>query len=237
LTAFIILVLITIIAISIGINVYVLRRGKASVKDISSVLMNGIQEVSDLATLRQNFHSIVTYEDFRSLFGFQLPGTHKKFILKYSGNIAVGTDLSKASITQYVSGKVKITLPYSRILDVTADMKSIDVYDQRSGIFNPLLLDDQNQSIAANILDVEAEASSGELLARSNENAKNILTSICRSIGIEAEVEFIDEPVLPEPESISHSLSYCQPENSVEAEASFIDEYVLQEQKNSNNHV
>jgi len=207
------LILLTIIAISVGINVYTLRRGKTSAKEISSVLMQGIQEICDLATIRQNFQSIVTYENARSLFGFHLPGTHKKFILKYSGNIVVGTDLLKVNITQFVSGKVKITLPYSRVLDVTADMKSINVYDQHSGIFNPLMFDEQNQAIAANLLEIEAEAHSGELLALSNNNAKNILASLCRSIGIGVEVEFIDEPVLPESKSISNSIPENLPEN------------------------
>ena len=219
-TAFVMLILFTIIAVSVGINVYMLRRGKISEKEITSVLMQGIQEISDLATIRQNFQSIVMYEDARSFFGFHLPGTYKKFILKYSGSIVVGTDLSKASITQFVSGKVRITLPYSQVLDVAADMKNIKVYDQRSGIFNPLLFDEQNRAIAANLLEVEAEARSGKLLAQSNENAKSILASLCRGIGIGVEVEFVDEPVLPESKSISHTL----PENLPDSAFTLIDE-------------
>jgi len=189
---------------------YLLKRKKTLAKEISSVLMQGIQEISDLATISQIFQSIVTYEDSRTLFGFHLPGTLKKFILKYSGNITVGTDLSKTNITQFVSGKVKLILPHSRILNVAADMKSIKVYDQRSGIFNPLYLDEQNRAIAANLLEIETKAKSGELLARSDENAKSILASLCKNIGVEAEVEFIDEPALPESKSISHVLSENQ---------------------------
>jgi len=191
---------------------YLLKRRKTSAKEISSVLMQGIQEVNDLATINQNFQSIVMYEDSRSLLGFYLPGTHKKFILKYSGNIAVGTDLSKVGITQFISGKIKLALPHSRILDVSADMKSIKVYDQCSGIFNPLYLDEQNCAIAGDLLEIETEANSGELLARADKNAKNILTSLCKSIGVEVEVEFIEEPILPDSKSISHVLSENLPE-------------------------
>ena len=219
-TAFVMLILFTIIAISVGINMYMLRRGKISAKEISSVIMQGIQDISELATIRQNFQSVVIYEDARSLFGFHLPGTHKKFILKYSGSIVFGTDLSKANITQFVSGKVRITLPYSRVLGVETDMKNIKVYDQRSGIFNPLLFDEQNNAIAADILKIEEEARSGELLAQSNKNAKSILVSFCRGIGIGAEVEFVDEPVLPESKLISH----IQPENLLENAFALTDE-------------
>ena len=202
-------------------NVYMLKRRKISAKkEITSVLMQGIQEINDLATIRQNFQSIIMYEDSRSLFGFHLLGTRKKFILKYSGNIVVGTDLSKADITQFVSGKVQITLAHSRILDVTADMKSIKIYDQRSGIFNPLSFNEQNHAIAANLLEIEAEANSGELLTRSDENAKNILVSLCKGIGVEVEVEFAGEPVLPESKAISPAPESL-PESPVCAEMKY----------------
>jgi hypothetical protein len=199
--------------------VYLLKsRKKTSAKEISSVLMQGIQKVNDLATIRQSFQSIVMNEDCRSMFGFRLPGTHKKFILKYSGNIVVGTDLSKINIEQFVSGIVKISLPRSRILDVTADMKNVKVYDQRSGIFNTLFFDEQNSAIAANLLEIEAEANSGDLLARSDENAKNILASLCRNIGVEVEVVFIDEPALPESKLFSEVSTETQPEISLVGE-------------------
>ena len=216
-TAFVMLVLFSLIAISVGINVYLLKRKrrKNPAKEISSKLMQEIQEINYLATIRQSFQSIVMYEDSRSLFGFHLPGTHKKFILKYSGNVVVGTDLSRTNIIQFVSGKIKLALPHSRILDITADMKSIEVYDQRSGIFNPLSFDEQNRAIAANLLEFETESSSSERLARSDENARNILESLCRGLGVEVEVEFIDEPVLDELQSASHVLPASVTENSL----------------------
>ena len=220
-TALVMLILFSIIIVSICVNVYLLKsRRKTSAKEISSVLMQGIQEVNDLATIRQSFQSIVTYEDSRLLFGFRLPGTHKKFLLKYSGNIVVGTDLSKVVITQFVSGKVQLKLPHSRVLDTVADIKNIQVYDQHSGIFNPLSFDEQNSAITANLLEIEAEALAGDLLARSDENAKNILTSLCRSIGVEVEVEFIDEPALPE--TFSGVLPEMQPEVSAVSEKPFV---------------
>ncbi|MCL1874799.1 MAG: DUF4230 domain-containing protein [Synergistaceae bacterium] len=218
-TALVMLILFAIITVSICINVYMWsKRKKVSAKEVSSILMQGIQEVSDLATIRQNFQSIVMFEDSRSLFGFHLPGTHKSFILKYSGNIVVGTDLSKVNITQYVSGKVKIALPHSRVLDIAADMKNIKIYDQHSGLFNSLSFDEQNRAIAANLLEIEEEAKSGELLSRSDENAKNILVCLCRSFGVEAEMEFIEGDELPELKSVSHANAETQPEVSLVSE-------------------
>ena len=210
-TATVMLVLFTVIAISVGINVYFLwRRRRATAREISTVLLQGIQEVNDLATVRQSFQSIVMYEDSRSLLGLPLPGTHKKFILKYSGNIIVGTDLSKIDITQFISGRVRITLPNSRILSVTADMNSIKVYDQHSGIFNPLSFNEQNHAISANLLEIEEEARSGDLLTRSNENAKSLISSICKNIGVGVEVEFVDEISLPESKPVSIVLPEAQ---------------------------
>ena len=215
-TTLVMSILFTIITVSICMNFYMYRksRRKASAKEVSSVLMQGIQEVNDLAAVRQSFQSIVMYEDSRSLFGFQLPGTHKKFMLMYSGDIVAGADLSKVNITQFVSGRIKLVLPHSKIIDITMDMKNIKVYDQRSGFFNSLSFDEQNRAIAEDLFRIEEEARSSELLMRSDNNAGKILVTLCRSIGIEAEVEFIEEVAIPEPESVSpisaEDLSYSE---------------------------
>ena len=217
-TALVMLIMFLIIVLSVYINMRLLKsRRKARAKEISSVLLQGIQRVNDLATIRQNFQSIVTYEDSISILGFNLPGTHKKFILQYSGNIVVGTDLSMINIKHFVSGKVKIALPHSRILDVNADMKNIKVYDQRSGIFNRLTFDEQNSAIVANLIEIEAEARSGDILARSDDNAKNILTTLCEGIGVGVDVEFIDEPHAKS-DSDSPVSSEAAPEISVVSE-------------------
>lgn len=193
-TGLVILLMFAALAVSVAINFFLMRRKfKTSENRTCSVLLQGIRNVSELMTIRQNFQSIVVYEDSKKLLGMNLPGTLKKFILKYTGNIAVGTDLSGVEITQYVSGNVTVAIPRSRVLDINIDMNSIKVYDQRAGIFTRLDLDDQNRAIADNLSEVAADADSDELRRLADGNAKNVLESISLGMGIITQVEFKDE--------------------------------------------
>lgn len=188
------LVMLTALLISVGVNLYLMKRGKkTSHERASSVLLQGIQHVSELATIKQSFQSIVMYEDRRTLLGMSLPGTVKKFILKYSGNVIVGTDLSRAEVQQFASGRVTIAVPKSKIIEVHADMESVKVYDQREGIFASLEFDEQNRAIAENLKEIRQEADAGSLKKTSDANAKSLLEGLSRSMGIfGVKVEFFD---------------------------------------------
>jgi hypothetical protein len=155
--------------------------------------MHGIMNVKELATIRQCFQSIVTFEDSKPLLGFVLPGTGRKFILKYSGTIVCGNDLSNVKITERFNvNQARMIVPRSRILDIYVDMKSIYVYNQESGIFTSIELQDQNREIAKNLEEARQEALQSDILHRADDNTRSILSSIALSMGIEAEVIFDD---------------------------------------------
>ncbi len=158
--------------------------------------MEGIQSVSELATIRRNFQSIVTYSDSRKIPGLKIniPGTSRKFMLKYNGTIVCGCDLSKVKVSDsYGSNRVKITLPKSEVLDIYADLQSLEVYDQSAGIFTSVKLEDQNREITADLEKVKAHELENGLLELSDSNVKHILSSVVAPTGILADVVFADE--------------------------------------------
>jgi hypothetical protein len=160
---------------------------------VRSTLLQGIKNVRDLATIRQNFQSIVIFEDAKAILGISLPGTGRKFILKYSGTITCGNDLSKIRITErFAVNRVRVVVPRSRLLDLYADMKSIQVYDQKAGFFTSIELQDQNREIATNLEEVRQDALQSGILRRADENTRTVLASLVASLGMEAEVIFDD---------------------------------------------
>jgi hypothetical protein len=160
---------------------------------VRSTLLQGIKNVRELATIRQNFQSIVIFEDTKAVLGFSLPGTGRKFILKYSGTITCGNDLSKIQISERFSvNRVRVVVPRSRLLDLYADMKSIQVYDQKAGFFTSIELQDQNREIANNLEEVRQDALQSDILRRADENTRTVLASLAASLGMEAEVIFDD---------------------------------------------
>ena len=187
------------LVISITLNVILFTHKKPGLnpnRSIRSTILAGIENVSELATLRERFQSIVTFSDGKKIpfVNMNFPGTTKKFMLKYYGTVVCGCDLSKAQISErYDINRVRITLPHSEILDVYADVHSFEVYDQSAGIFTSVKLEDQNREVDADLEKVKAQSVQNGILAHSDENVRKILTSVVASTGMEAEIIFTEK--------------------------------------------
>ena len=194
--------LVLALVVSITVNVMlVLRRKVNQNRSVRTTILSGIQNVSELATIRERFQSIVSFSEGVKLPGFKMniPGTTRKFMLKYYGTIVCGCDLSKAQVSErFDVNRVRITLPHSEILDIYADVHSFDVYDQSAGIFTSVKLEDQNREVDADLKKVKAHELERGILSQSDENVRKILTSVVASTGMEAEIVFTsnDRPEL-----------------------------------------
>ena len=184
------------LVISITLNVLLFTRKKNNInpnRSIRTTILSGIENVSELATTRERFQSIVTFSDGKKIpfINMNFPGTTKKFMLKYYGTIVCGCDLSKAQISErYDVNRVRITLPHSEVLDVYADVHSFEVYDQSAGIFTSVKLEDQNREVDADLEKVKKHSIENGILAHSDDNVRKILTSVVASTGMEAEIIF-----------------------------------------------
>ena len=172
------------------------KKDKPNSESVRSVIMDGIQNVSELATIRRNFQSIVTFSDSKKIPGLNMtiPGTSRKFIIRYNGTIVCGCDLKKVKVSEgYGTDRVKITLPHSEILDVYADFQSLEVYDQSAGIFSRINLEDQNREITADLDKVKAHQLEQGILELADGNVKHILESVVAPTGMLADVVFTEE--------------------------------------------
>ena len=200
--------LVLALVVSITVNVMlVLRRKVNQNRSVRTTILSGIQNVSELATIRERFQSIVSFSDGVKIPGLDIniPGTTRKFMLKYYGTIVCGCDLSKAQVSErFDVNRVRITLPHSEILDIYADVHSFEVYDQSAGIFTSVKLEDQNREVDSDLLKVKAHELDRGILTQSDENVRKILTSVVASTGMEAEIVFTgnDRPELGVSETV-----------------------------------
>lgn len=184
-----------LLVLSVGINVWLIRRKDHSRQQSArSTLIESVKNVKELATIRQNFQSIVMFGDSKAFLGLPLPGTGRKFILKYGGTITCGNDLSQIRISErFAVNRIRMVVPRSKLLDLYADMKSIQVYDQKAGLFTSIELRDQNREIAANLEEVRQDALQSDILRRADENTRLVLASLAASMSMEAEIIFDDQ--------------------------------------------
>lgn len=188
--------LVLALAVSITINIMMVLRKKVNQnRSVRTAILSGIENVSELATIRERFQSIISFSDGVKIPGLNMniPGTTRKFMLKYYGTIVCGCDLSKAKVSErFDEGRVRITLPHSEILDVYADVNSFEVYDQHAGIFTRIRLDDQNREVTSDLEKVKVHEIEKGILAHSDSNVRKILTSVAASAGMQAEIIFTE---------------------------------------------
>ena len=200
----IIVVLMLIISIAINTLLIFRKKNKPAPESVRHTILEGIKNVSELATVRQTFQSIVTFSSSKKIPGLNisLPGTTRKFMLKYNGTIVCGCDLTKAKVSEGYGDRMRIVLPKSEVLDAYADMQSLEVYDQSAGIFTSVKLEEQNREIAADIEKIKAHELQNGLLELSDVNVKKILASVVAPTGMLADIVFTDG---------SHTLSGNSP--------------------------
>lgn len=105
------------------------------------VLETRLNEISELASVSWSYTNMAQFESSNEFYGMTLPFTTKKFILTYDGEIKAGVDLQKAAVS--ISGTaVTVRLPASAILSHEIDAGSVEVFDEKTSIFNPFTVED-----------------------------------------------------------------------------------------------
>lgn len=143
---------------------------RQSVELDAVVLENQLSEISELASVSWSYTNMAQFESSNEFYGMTLPFTTKKFILTYDGEIKVGVNLQKAVVD--VSGtEVTVHLPDAEILSHEIDEDSVEVFDEKTSIFNPFTVEDFTAFQADQKTAMEKKALAKGLLKEGREKA------------------------------------------------------------------
>ena len=140
-----------------------------------------------MALVRKNFSAVIPFEEDRKipLLNVHMPGTSRKLLINYSGTIVCGFELKDVKILPDASGRLQISLPRSKILDIYADMKSVKVYHKETGIFaEDIQLEEQTALVAASLEERGQQEIQEGLLDRADANARQLLHSRITNRGL-----------------------------------------------------
>ena len=127
------------------------------------VLQNQLSEIRELATVTYAYTNMAQFESSNDF-------TTKSFILTYDGTVKAGVDLDGAEVS--VSGTtVTITLPEAEILSHEIDEDSMEVFDEKTSIFNPFTVEDFTSFQSDQKAAMEEKALSRGLLAEARAKA------------------------------------------------------------------
>lgn len=149
-------------------------------KVTSEIVMGSITEsmgdISELSTAEYIFTNCDTFKDNKVSW---LPNwvAGKSFTLKWDGIIKAGIDVSKISITVEES-KIKVSLPRAEILSYEVDFNSVEVLEEKNGIFNHISLEDKVDFDKNTAEFMKLRAVGNGLIEKAQANAEGIIKNI-----------------------------------------------------------
>jgi hypothetical protein len=154
------------------------------------VVVEGIQDLNQLATVRWKESVIITRESGGTELEQLVSG--EKVLLVATGDVEAGVDLASLGRDDVrVDGEtVTIRLPEPEILSTSLDEENTGVYDRDFGPLN-LRPDDElvEQARAAAVERIEQAARDEDILDQAEQNAENGIRAFVTSLGFE-EVRF-----------------------------------------------
>ena len=157
----------------VGAACYLLGRsgGAGQIQELDAVVLeNRLSGISELASVTYSYTNMAQFKSSSEFYGMTVPFTTKSFILTYDGVIKAGVDLEQAAVR--VSGThVTVTLPAAEILSHEIEEDSVEIFDEKTSIFNPFTVEDFSAFQADQKREMEAKALEKGLLAQAGEKA------------------------------------------------------------------
>jgi hypothetical protein len=154
---------------------------EASAEIDISLIKSEIRSIGELATIEYLYTDAGKFEDTAELFGYNLPFsfTTKSFIAKWDGVIKAGVELSEIAVEVNQTAKeIIIQIPAAKILSHEIDQQSIEILDQRNGLFNPIDVEDVRNFSSLSKEAMETRAIENGILEKAYTNAKDIIAKL-----------------------------------------------------------
>lgn len=149
-----------------------------------SVINAEIQDIGELATVEYLYTDAAKFEDPKKLFGKELPFefTTKSFVVKWDGVIKAGVDITQVTAeADDTDKKIVVKLPKAKILSNEIDDDSVEVLDEKDGLFNSIKVEDVKSFDAVSKDDMEQRAINQGILEKASQNAKEMIEHLIQN--------------------------------------------------------
>ena len=149
----------------------------------AEILEDGIRDMGVLVTQEYSFTEVVSFSRIKKLFSISLPFTESSYLASYEGIVTAGIDLSEVKVERDITeGTITVYLPAAAIQNIDIDPNSFELYDEKSGIGNPISVEDFNTSLIELERNAKDKAISRGILIRADENARTVISNFIRSM-------------------------------------------------------
>lgn len=179
-------ILIIILVLAIIITGFISYR-KFSINRKTELLSNNVEEkvskLVELSTIKYNYTNVVEYDDKKQVNGMNIPFTNKKFILKYSGYIKAGIDLSTIDVKVKDKDTVVVKMDKAEIFENVISEEDVYFFDEKDSVFNKLSFKDLYSVLIDEKEKMKEEVVQKGILNDAQENGKEIIYSLLEGMG------------------------------------------------------
>jgi hypothetical protein len=148
----------------------------------STILLEKVEDLSNLATVKYNYHEIVDYSDIIKFGEMNLPFSlgGKKILITYRAYVNGGCEF--IDLEEVSQDYIKVYLSKGQIFDNVLILDSVNIYDMQEGIFNKFKIIDDTSLINEN-MQKYLEENKEEIILSAEKNAEKILTNFLQTLG------------------------------------------------------
>ena len=165
-----------------GIYIYLNARISTSAEATSSTVSESILQIMQLSTLEYNYTDVVSYKESSKYKDMVIPFTEKRFMIKYTGYLKAGSDLSNIEIDTPDSETVHVTINHAKITDNVINEEDIYVYDEKGSLFNNLKIADVYDIMVTEKQNTEEKLIEGGFLEDADQRSEDLITELLKAM-------------------------------------------------------
>jgi len=159
-------------------------------KVTAEVIQDRLQDMGVLITEEYYFTDLISFSSVKTFLrtDFVLPFTETSYMVRYDGVVSAGIDLSAAGIEKDEDRKqITVRIPKASIQTTTIDLDSFELLEEKTGLGNPLSVQDVNTSLQELERSAEQKALERGLLEKADKNARSMISQFIASLVGDAE--------------------------------------------------
>ena len=162
-----------------------------------------IKQISRYAAYEFTYTSVLKYSDRNSFMGVDIPLTENNFVATIDGRINIGINGDDVKFIENADSDGRVTavnlfVPHSRILDNYTIQESLEIFDEKNNIFNPVRPEYYNGLLIEAAKQEETKILKSDILKKSDETIKYLLISHFQAVygeGVEIRYTLTDGTV------------------------------------------
>ena len=177
-----ILVLATLLG---GTYFYFDTKVTTSKETFSNTVSESVLQILQLSTLEYKYTDVITHKESAKFKDLTIPFTEKRFMIKYTGYVKAGSDLSNIEIDMPDPETIHVTIDHAKITDNVINEEDIYVYDEKGTVFNQLKIADVYEVMVAQKEETEKDLIEKGFLAEADQHSKDLITELLKAMNFE----------------------------------------------------